>query len=213
MAEAQLAPPGALRAGPRERRPQVRLFIVPCDKKTSYETTNTTSIVNITSYENRTLLENVTVTETVFQLTRHYQIRKRQLRCDVQHTYSVNVTKEVTTQQPVDVVVASMPRTQYQDISWAAENQAGRELLRGLRDSLTGDLRAGVAVWANDGAVRQTLTEVDEDTVDAMVDFARLPYCGAVPGPYSPKAEQYSQVFCEGDPPEGSKFRTGSPRI
>ena len=42
---------------------------------------------------------------------------------------------------------------------------------------------------------------VDEATVDAMADFARLPYCGAVPGPYSPKAEQYSQAFCEGDPP------------
>ena len=46
----------------------VRLFIVPCDKKTSYETTNITSVVNLTTYENRTVLENVTVTETVLQL-------------------------------------------------------------------------------------------------------------------------------------------------
>jgi hypothetical protein len=46
----------------------VRLFIVPCDKKTSYETTNTTTIVNLTSYFNQTVLENVTVTETVLQL-------------------------------------------------------------------------------------------------------------------------------------------------
>jgi hypothetical protein len=46
----------------------VRLFIVPCDKKTSYETTNTTMIVNVTSYFNQTRLENITVTETVMQL-------------------------------------------------------------------------------------------------------------------------------------------------
>ena len=46
----------------------VRLFIVPCDKKTSYETTNTTTIKNVTSYFNETRLENVTVTETVMQL-------------------------------------------------------------------------------------------------------------------------------------------------
>ena len=46
----------------------IRLFSVPCDKKTSYETTNTTKIVNVTSYFNQTVLENVTVTETVLQL-------------------------------------------------------------------------------------------------------------------------------------------------
>ena len=46
----------------------IRLFIVPCDKKTSYETTNTTTIINVTSYFNQTVLENVTVTETVLQL-------------------------------------------------------------------------------------------------------------------------------------------------
>ena len=37
----------------------VRLYIVPCEKKTSYETTNTTTVVNLTSYENVTVLENV----------------------------------------------------------------------------------------------------------------------------------------------------------
>ena len=37
----------------------IRLYIVPCDEKTSYETTNTTSIVNVTSYFNQTVLENV----------------------------------------------------------------------------------------------------------------------------------------------------------
>ena len=37
----------------------IRLYIVPCDKKTSYETTNTTTVVNLTSYENVTVLENV----------------------------------------------------------------------------------------------------------------------------------------------------------
>ena len=37
----------------------IALFIEPCEKKTSYETTNTTTVVNITSYENITVLENV----------------------------------------------------------------------------------------------------------------------------------------------------------
>ena len=37
----------------------IRLYIVPCDKKTSYETTNITTVVNLTSYENVTVLENV----------------------------------------------------------------------------------------------------------------------------------------------------------
>ena len=36
----------------------IRLFIVPCDEKTSYETTNITTVVNLTTYENRTVLEN-----------------------------------------------------------------------------------------------------------------------------------------------------------
>ena len=94
----------------------------------------------------------------------------------------MTTTHNITTQQPVDVIIALDASHSVADSSWAAENQAGRELLRGLRDALTGELRAGVAVWANDGAVRQTLTEVDEDTVDAMADFARLPYCGAVRG-------------------------------
>ena len=37
----------------------IALFIEPCDKKTSYETTNITTVVNLTTYENRTVLENV----------------------------------------------------------------------------------------------------------------------------------------------------------
>ena len=37
----------------------IALFIEPCEKKTSYETTNTTTVVNMTTYENRTVLENV----------------------------------------------------------------------------------------------------------------------------------------------------------
>ena len=60
----------------------IRLFIVPCDKKTSYETHNTTTIVNVTSYFNETRLENVTVTETVLQLENI--------------TTSENVTKEIS---------------------------------------------------------------------------------------------------------------------
>ena len=35
----------------------IALFIKPCDKKTSYETTNITTVVNLTTYENRTVLE------------------------------------------------------------------------------------------------------------------------------------------------------------
>ena len=45
-----------------------RLFLEPCDKKTTYDTHNTTTVVNITSYENITQVENVTITETIVQL-------------------------------------------------------------------------------------------------------------------------------------------------
>ena len=38
------------------------------DKKTTYDTHNTTTVVNITSYENITQVENVTITETIVQL-------------------------------------------------------------------------------------------------------------------------------------------------
>ena len=75
-------------------------------------------------------------------------------------------------------------------------------MLRGLRDSLTGDLHAGVAVWAVDGVSRRDLTSIANATdVDAMEDVARLPYCAAVPPPYSEQAETYSNYFCVGDPP------------
>ena len=37
----------------------VLLYLEPCDKKTQYDTHNTTTVVNVTSYENRTVLENV----------------------------------------------------------------------------------------------------------------------------------------------------------
>ena len=45
-----------------------RLFLEPCDKKTTYDTHNTTTVLNITSYENITQVENVTITETIIQL-------------------------------------------------------------------------------------------------------------------------------------------------
>ena len=45
-----------------------RLFLEPCDKKTTYDTHNTTTVVNVTSYFNETRLENVTVTEVITQL-------------------------------------------------------------------------------------------------------------------------------------------------
>jgi len=35
-----------------------RLFLEPCDKKTTYDTHNTTTVVNVTTLENRTVLEN-----------------------------------------------------------------------------------------------------------------------------------------------------------
>ena len=37
----------------------VRLFIVPCEKKTEYTTHNTSTIINVTSFENVSVLENV----------------------------------------------------------------------------------------------------------------------------------------------------------
>ena len=37
----------------------IRLFIVPCEKKTEYTTHNTSTIVNLTSFENVSVLENV----------------------------------------------------------------------------------------------------------------------------------------------------------
>ena len=75
-------------------------------------------------------------------------------------------------------------------------------MLRGLRDSLTGDLHAGVAVWAVDGVSRRDLTSIANATeIDQMEDVARLPYCAAVPPPYSAEAETYSNHFCVGDPP------------
>jgi len=35
------------------------LFLEPCDKKTTYDTHNTTVVVNVTSFENVSVLENV----------------------------------------------------------------------------------------------------------------------------------------------------------
>ena len=122
-------------------------------------------------------------------------------------TEYVNVTKEVTTtynissHQPVDVVLALDASRSVKDADFVAENRAGRELLRGLRDSLTGDLHAGVAVWAVDGVSRRDLTSIANATeIDEMEDVARLPYCAAVPPPYSEQAETYSNYFCVGDP-------------
>jgi hypothetical protein len=102
----------------------------------------------------------------------------------------------------VDVVIALDASHSVSDANWISENEAGRALLRGLRNALTTDMRAGVAVWANDGIIRQALTSVeDAATIDAMADVERLPYCGPMPGPYSPKADQYSAAFCTGAPP------------
>ena len=36
----------------------IRLYIVPCEKKTEYTTHNTSTIVNVTSFENVSVLEN-----------------------------------------------------------------------------------------------------------------------------------------------------------
>jgi len=182
----------------------VGLFIEPCDKRTSYETTNTTSVVNVTTYENRTVLENVTIIEDVtydvtYNVTYNVTMNVTEY---VNVTTEVTSTHNITTQQPVDVVIALDASHSVSDANWISENEAGRALLRGLRNALTTDMRAGVAVWANDGIIRQALTSVeDAATIDAMADVERLPYCGPVPGPYSPKAEQYSAAFCTGAPP------------
>ena len=58
----------------------VRLFIVPCEKKTEYTTHNTTSVVNVTSYENRTVLENARLRRRNLNATpstRHQYLRGR----------------------------------------------------------------------------------------------------------------------------------------
>ena len=79
-------------------------------------------------------------------------------------TKEVTTTYNVTTHQPVDVVLALDASRSVKDADFAAENRAGRELLKGLRDSLTGDLHAGVAVWAVDGVSRRDLTPIANST-------------------------------------------------
>ena len=117
-------------------------------------------------------------------------------------TKEVTTTYNVTNHQPVDVVLALDASRSIKDADFVAENRAGRELLKGLRDSLTGDLHAGVAVWAVDGVSRKVLAPIANATeIDEMEDVARLPYCAAVPPPYSADAETYSNHFCVGDPP------------
>ena len=113
----------------------------------------------------------------------------------------MTTTYNISSHQPVDVVLALDASRSVSDADFVAENRAGRELLRGLRDSLTGDLHAGVAVWAVDGVSRRDLTSIaNASDVDHMEDVARLPYCAAVPPPYSEQAETYSNYFCVGDP-------------
>ena len=113
----------------------------------------------------------------------------------------MTTTYNISSHQPVDVVLALDASRSVSDADFIAENLAGRELLKGLRDSLTGDLHAGVAVWAVDGVSRKELAPIaNASDVDAMEDVARLPYCAAVPPPYSEQAETYSNYFCVGDP-------------
>ena len=81
----------------------------------------------------------------------------------VNTTVNVTTTYNVTTHQPVDVVLALDASRSVKDADFVAENRAGRELLRGLRDSLTGDLHAGVAVWAVDGVSRRDLTPIAKE--------------------------------------------------
>ena len=94
---------------------------------------------------------------------------------DVNATVNVTTTYNVSSHQPVDVVLALGASRSVSDADFVAENRAGRELLQGLRDSLTGDLHAGVAVWAVDGVSRKELAPIANATdVDAMEDAALL---------------------------------------
>ena len=88
----------------------------------------------------------------------------------------MTTTYNISSHQPVDVVLALDASRSVSDADFIAENLAGRELLKGLRDSLTGDLHAGVAVWAVDGVSRKELAPIaNASDVDAMEDVARLP--------------------------------------
>ena len=74
----------------------IRLFIVPCDKKTEYTTHNTSMIVNVTTYENVSVLENVrsrcgTPTRLPTPSTRQRRISTRETdgaRAMTQHPYT-----------------------------------------------------------------------------------------------------------------------------
>ena len=51
----------------------------------------------------------------------------------------MTTTYNISSHQPVDVVLALDASRSVKDADFVAENRAGRELLKGLRDSLTGD--------------------------------------------------------------------------
>ena len=58
----------------------VLLYLEPCDKKTQYDTQNTTTVVNVTSYENITKVENARLRRRNLNATpstRHQYLRGR----------------------------------------------------------------------------------------------------------------------------------------
>ena len=193
---------------PRRAPSQVTVY------ETVIELENITTTQNVSVLVNETIRYNATVNIS-YDVLRNisYDVSFNQtfnvtFNTTVNVTEFVNVTKNITTtynissHQPVDVVLALDASRSVKDADFVAENRAGRELLRGLRDSLTGDLHAGVAVWAVDGVSRRDLTPIANATeIEEMEDVARLPYCAAVPPPYSADAETYSNHFCVGDPP------------
>ena len=130
----------------RRQRPQVTVY------ETVIELENVTSRQNVSVLVNETIFYNATynisydVSRNISYDVVYNQTYNITYNATVNVTEYVNVTKEVTTtynvtnHQPVDVVLALDASRSVKDADFVAENRAGRELLRGLRDSLTGDL-------------------------------------------------------------------------
>ena len=82
----------------------VLLYLEPCDKKTQYDTHNTTTVVNVTSYENRTVLENVRLRRRNLNAARRRR-RAKQHPTQVTIRETIIELENVTTRENVSVVV------------------------------------------------------------------------------------------------------------
>ena len=91
------------------------MFLEPCDKKTTYDTHNTTVVVNVTSFENVSFLENArprrgTPTRLPTPSTRQQRIStriSRQWRAPTQVTVTETIIEleNVTSTQNVSVLI------------------------------------------------------------------------------------------------------------